>query len=278
MNRIWRQLIPIFLAIFTCLGLIAILYTFIHLLNLVPIADKIIPHLRLVDVVVGFTIYIKTAIDFALFIGVLMANFPGWKNRIAIEIGTALGNAIGTLLILAVWTFFKEVPLLLIAMVFIASLVLFRMAQDEFALYSERPTLPKRFNATIRFLEKTLIPFNHFFKPLLSILIPHLSLKDKQQRTWIGLFGYAISIPFILGLDDFAGYIPLFSVINVVGFAIGVFLGHMLLTISLFASPGHTTKIVKQPIVLVFGGVIFLGLALFGFFETYHIFVHYFIH
>lgn len=278
MNKVFQQLIPIFLAVVTFLGLSFFLFFFIHLLNLAPVSDKIIPHLRFVDILVGFTIYIKTAIDFALFIGILMSNFPGWKNRIAIEIGTALGNAIGTLLILVVWTFFKEVPLLLIAMVFIASLVLFRMAQDEFALYKERPTLPKRFNASISFLEKALLPFNQFFKPLLSLLIPHLSLKDKQKRSWMGLFFFALSIPFILGLDDFAGYIPLFSLINIFGFAIGVFLGHMVLTISLFASPAHTTKMVKQPVVLAIGGIIFLGLALFGFYETYHIFVHYFIH
>lgn len=83
------------------------------------------------DVLIGLTIYLKTSIDFAIFIGHLMRTHPGWKKRIAIECGTAFGNALGTFVILAVWSFFKEVDWLLALMVAIASLVLFRLAEDD---------------------------------------------------------------------------------------------------------------------------------------------------
>jgi len=45
---------------------------------------------------------------------------------------------------------------------------------------------------------------------------------------------FSFTVPFILGLDDFAGYVPLFDLINVFGFAIGVFSGHMFLNIMLY--------------------------------------------
>ena len=34
------------------------------------------------DILIGLTIYLKTSIDFAVYIGRLMAKYPGWKNRV----------------------------------------------------------------------------------------------------------------------------------------------------------------------------------------------------
>ena len=76
---------------------------------------------------------------------------------------------------------------------------------------------------------------------------------------------------FILGLDDFAGYIPLFSIVNVFGFAVGVFLGHMILNIGLFISPKTTTALVRTPIVMIIGGVAFVGIAAWGIYEAIHL-------
>ena len=81
-----------------------------------------------------------------------------------------------------------------------------------------------------------------------------------------------------MGLDDFAGYIPLFTLVNVFGFSVGVLLGHMLLTIGLFAFPKKTVEVVKHPIVLVVGGLAFIGLGLYGFWEAIHIFASFFLH
>src|SRR5258706_14315159 len=104
-----QQLFPIILTIITFVILSLVLFLFIHFLNLFPVTDKIHPELRIADILVGLTIYLKTSVDFAIFIGNLMSKNLGIKNRIAIEIGTATGNALGTLFILLIWTFFKEV-------------------------------------------------------------------------------------------------------------------------------------------------------------------------
>lgn len=273
-----RQILPLALTVLTFFTLVGLLYFFLQLLNVLPIQSKIIVQFRLVDIVVGLTIYLKTSIDFAIFIGTQMHKYSGWKNRIAIEIGTALGNAIGTMLVLTIWTFFKEVPLLLVFMIILASLVLLQMAQDGFEEYFDHPTLPNYLNRILHVVKLILLRINAIFKPPLSLILPHTSLREKESRSFWSLVLFAFSIPFVLGLDDFAGYIPLFSVINVFGFATGAFLGHMVLNISLFASPRITTKIVKQPIVVVLGGFIFVGLALWGFYEAFHTFALHFLH
>ena len=88
----------------------------------------------------------------------------------------------------------------------------------------------------------------------------------------MNLVAFSITIPFVLGLDDFAGYIPLFTIVNVFGFSLGVLMGHMLLTIGLFAFPKKTVSIVKHPIVLMIGGIAFILLGLYGFYEVFYIF------
>jgi hypothetical protein len=85
----------------------------------------------LTDVLIGLTIYLKTSIDFALLIGILMEKYPGIKNQIIIQSGTTLGNAIGTMVVLVIWFFFKEVFWLLALMIFFASLVLIELAQTS---------------------------------------------------------------------------------------------------------------------------------------------------
>src|SRR5579859_3423932 len=117
----YTQAVPILITIITFLVLIIGIYGSVLLLNLLPTKNKIAPIIRVSDIVIGLTIYLKTSIDFALFLGKLMSKYEGIKNRIAIELGTSLGNGIGTLLILCVWTVFKEIPLLLIVMILLAA-------------------------------------------------------------------------------------------------------------------------------------------------------------
>lgn len=263
-----QQIIPIFLTMVTFFLLVVILYLFVNLLNLLPNQEKIVPQFIIAGILVGLTIYLKTSVDFAIFIGNLMSTHPGTRNRIAIEIGTALGNGIGTLLVLAVWTFFKEIPVLMIFMIFLASLVLLRMAQDGL---KESRIKNQKLRIMIEKIYLVLSKINSIFDPLIKFILPHPSIKSNKTKSFIRLLFFAASIPFILGLDDFAGYIPLFSIVNVLSFSVGVFLGHMLLNVSLFASPGITVKIVKLPVVAFLGSLAFLGIALFGFFEIWKI-------
>jgi hypothetical protein len=258
-----NQVIPLFLTFVVCLSGIIILYSLILILNILPLSrEHIIPVLHWGDVLIGLTIYLKTSIDFAIFIGRLMHKYPGWKNRIAIEIGTALGNIAGTLLILIIWDVFREVRWLMAGMIIIAALVLFRLAEDGFS--------HANFALSKLFL-KPLNHFNHLAMPLLDKIIPHSTLDLTISRSFTALFVLSLTVPFILGADDFAGYIPLFNIVNVFGFAAGVMLGHMVLNIALFLSPTKTISAVKNPVISFLGGLAFILLALWGLKEAIHL-------
>lgn len=264
------QIVP--LALTTVVFGVAVLLLFgeINVLNATVVArEQIVPVIRWEDVVIGLTIYLKTSIDFAIFIGRLMAKFPGWKNRIMIEIGTALGNALGTLAILLLWDVFREVRALMAVMIVIAALVLLRLAEEglDHVKDAEGKYVYSFFGFAEAF-EKVLSRINRAIAPVLNKIVPRLSISEDNKSGLMALFGLSFSIPFILGLDDFAGYIPLFNVVNVFGFATGVFLGHMVLNIFLFLSPRQTIRIVRNPIISFLGSLVFVGLAGWGLWEA----------
>lgn len=266
-----HQIIPIILTIITFLVLSTCLYGLLLILNSLPTQEKIVLDFRKRDILIGISIYLKTAIDFAIFIGNLMHTNPGWKKRIAIELGTAVGNAFGTFLILIVWVVFKEVPILMFIMIFIASVVLLRMAQDSLEEFLKQKKSFIKLRMPVSLLQEQLDFVNNLFRPLLKFFIPNLKLTGAKKLSFTNLVVFSFTIPFILGLDDFAGYIPLFNVINLFGFALGVMLGHMILNIGLFVWPKMTVNIVRHPVVLIIGGLAFIGLGLWGLWESVHI-------
>lgn len=268
-----EQVIPLVLTVVTFIGLCLTLYGFIHLLNLFPSNEKIEIVLRKRDILIGLTIYLKTSIDFAIFMGNLMRSNPGWKKRIAIEFGTGIGHAAGTLIILAIWNFLREAPILMALMIFIASLVLLRMAEESIEEFLQTQKERRRIHKITSILHYQLDFVSKLFKPLLGRLIPNASITNIKTLSFFNLFIFALTVPFVLGLDDFAGYIPVFSIINVFGFAVGVFLGHMILNLGLFLSPKTTINLVRAPVVLVVGSLAFVGIALWGFYEIVHLLI-----
>ncbi len=233
-----RQLVPLALTLVVFALLFVALYLAVSLFNLVPFATPILMQVRWFDVLVGGSIYLKTAIDFAIFMGRLMAANPGWKNRIAIEIGTAAGNALGTIAIIGLWVILKDVHVLLALMVLIASLVLFELAHgslEHFANWESEGSIKRLIYLSLHIFLDTI---KRFVDPVLSRILPDLGekLKGSAGLPWKELIIFSASVPFILGLDDFAGYVPLFTVVNVYGFAIGVIGAHTLLNIFLFLS------------------------------------------
>lgn len=265
------QCIAMSIAVVVCVGLIALLWFEIVILNHHTIGD-ISLRIRWPDVLVGLTIYLKTSIDFAMFIGRLMEKNKGLKGRIGIEIGTACGNAAGTLLVLLLWSFFREIHWLLAIMILIAAAVLFRLAEDGFEhIDVNKKSYPLWFRYFVKTLEKTLEAINRVLNPVLSKLIPSHTMKVSEQKKFFSLFLMAFTIPFILGLDDFAGYVPLFNVVNIFGFAAGVFIGHLILNILLYLSPKRTIALVKNPIISLLGSIAFVGLALWGIKEALHL-------
>ncbi len=256
------QLIPLILTTVVCAVGIALLLATASILNLLPLSrEHIIIHFRFPDILIGLTIYLKTSIDFAIFIGRLMHDHPGWKNRIAIEIGTALGNIAGTIAILVIWDLFREVRPLMATMIVVASFVLLKLAEDGFDHASNKISLANT-------LQKYLQKINHFASPVLNKILPHASISNSQKTNFKSLFILSFSVPFLLGADDFAGYLPLFNIVNVIGFATGVFVGHMILNIALFISPKTTITAVKNPYISFVGALAFIGLAIWGFVEA----------
>jgi hypothetical protein len=63
----------------------------------------------------------------------------------------------------------------------------------------------------------------------------------------------------------------MFAYINVFGFTLGILSGHMLLTIGLFAFPKKTVSFVKHPLILIGGGLAFIAIGLFGFWEAFRV-------
>ena len=179
-------------------------------------------------------------------------------------------------MVLFIWNIFREVEIVLAIMIVIASFVLLKLAEEGLEHIKEYSvTLPNWLNQSSRTFEHLLKNFNKLGQPVLKFVIPNLSLKPKKGLTFIGLLGFSFTVPFILGLDDFAGYVPLFNIVNVLGFSIGVLVGHMILNILLFISPVKTVKIVKNPYIAFGGSVVFVGLALLGFYEVWKmIFMH----
>lgn len=267
-----EQAVPLALTVVVFAAMWLALHGEIALLNRFGSNESIRLQVLWPDVLVGMTIYLKTSIDFAIFIGHLMRTHPGWKNRIAIECGTAAGNALGTFLILAIWNFFRHIDWLLALMVIVAALVLLKLAEDGLEhAQDERKRYPGVFRSAVALFGRVLRPINAFFAPVLSRIVPHATLNTATRCVWGGLLVFAGTIPFILGLDDFAGYVPLFSIVHVYGFAVGVLAGHLVLNVALFLSPESTIRIVKQPIISFLGSVAFVGLAVWGFYEAWHI-------
>ncbi len=268
-----QQTVPIILSVIILSILIAALYVLIGTLNNFT-AEKLSTQILLIDVLVGITIYLKTAIDFGIFMGRLMESNPGWKNRIAIEAGTALGNFLGTAAILTIWVFAKDITFLLAFMIFLASLVLLELAQAGVVHFSQWKTKGRVYKTMHDIVAVPLGSTTKVIGPLLSPLIPNMEqrLKGVAFTTWRGLLYFSFTVPFILGLDDFAGYVPLFNVIRIFSFAVGVLAAHTILNIALFANPALTTRAVKNPWVSWIGTIAFIAIAIFGFVEIFHIF------
>ena len=268
-KQLQQQGIPLVLTLVTFGILCSLVALAIWLLNLLPVAQKIALVIRWPDVLVGLTIYLKTSIDFAIFIGNLMHANPGWQKRIAIEIGTAAGNALGTIGILIIWNFFREVPILMAIMIILAAFVLLQMAEESFEELQETNKMPGFLGRQVKTMKYLLHIPNKTVAPLLRLITPEASLTNMKPLPWGRLLFFSATIPFILGLDDFAGYIPLFSVVNVFGFSVGVLLGHMILNAALFISPKRTVVIVRNPWILLIGGIAFVGIAGWGFVEVF---------
>ena len=217
-NFLREQGLPIGITIITFALISVLLILFVNILNLFPFPDKILVSLKPYDILFGMTIYLKVSVDFAIFMGNLIKSNPGWKNRIAIELGTSIGNALGTILILTVWIFLRNVEILLVIMILISSLVLLKMAEEgikDFLEIEQEHVLSRPLTR----IKNLLSIINKLTHPFLRKILPEGRITGKTAVSFSSLVIFSFTVPFILGLDDFAGYIPLFSIINIVSFS-----------------------------------------------------------
>lgn len=274
-----NNIMPLIVAVIVLIVLWLAYYGEILLLNgLSFTTEKILTEVKRTDVGIWLLIYLKTSIDFAIFIGILMKKYPWVKNRYAIEIWTWLGNMLWTAIVLAIWVFFKEVSLLLWIMVLVASLVLFEMAawSIEHLFETEEDNkdgvVVSPFQIKIANFLLTLIkPILYVISPILSKIMPSMSHKEdpsEVKKTFWWLFLVSFTIPFVLWLDDFAWYVPFFRVINVFGFWLGIFLWHCILNIALFVSPNSTIKAIKNPNIALLWCIAFIGLGIYWVYEA----------
>lgn len=270
-KRFIEKIIPVFLTVLTFFVLSTLLYGVLLILDSLHLQYPIILDFRKRELLFGILIFLKTAIDFAIFMGNLMHTNPGWKKKIAIAFGTSIGNAFGTFLILTVWTLFKEIPALMVISILLSSVILLKLSEESFELFLKQKRSFIKIRMPVGLLQNQLDFVNSLFRPILKFFVPDLNLTRTKKLSFINLIVFSFTIPFILGINDFAGYIPLFEYVNVFGFTLGVMLGHMLLTIGLFSLPKKTVGIVKHPIILIGGGLAFLAIGIFGFYEAFKI-------
>lgn len=270
-KRFIEKIIPVILTVLTFFVLSTLLYGVLLILDSLHLQYPIILDFRKRELLFGILIFLKTAIDFAIFMGNLMHTNPGWKKKIAIAFGTSIGNAFGTFLILTVWTLFKEIPALMVISILLSNVILLKLSEESFELFLKQKRSFIKIRMPVNLLQNQLDFVNNLFRPILRFFVPDLNLTRTKKLSFINLIVFSFTIPFILGINDFAGYIPLFEYVNVFGFTLGVMLGHMFLTIGLFALPKKTVDIVKHPIVLIGGGLAFLSIGIFGFYEAFKI-------
>jgi len=282
-NIFLRQVVPITLAVILFILLSLGLHDLLTWVNSVH-GFNLDLSLHISSIVFGALIYFKTSVDFGIFIGRLMHLYPGWKNRIAIELGTALGNALGTIAILLLWLFVAQINFLLAFMIAFSSLVLLELAfvgLEHFNHWQEEASI---LGFLYNLVEKPLSFINKIQGPLLRRVLPGLGevfrgLEDEETGEklavpWGKLLMFSLTIPILLGADDFAGYVPAFSLVTIYGFAVGIFGAHALLNIALFVSPRHTISFVRNSFIAYVGTVAFIILAVFGFVEVVRILLY----
>lgn len=250
-ESVWySQVIPLSLAFVSMAVFLVILGLNAHLLNKVFPVEPIKFVFRPLDLALGLYLYIKTSVDFAVFIGSMMVANRGWKNRVAVEWGTSLGNFAGTILILWIWVMFRSIgPIFEGLIVLIASFVLLELAAGSMErLKAARWDKAGGFREWFYKGAKNLLIIRRYTAVFLGWM-PDVegAMAGKKLPNFRALLLYSFTIPFILGSDDFASYLSVFNVVNVLSFASGVILGHGLLLAGMFAAPMVVERLMASP-------------------------------
>lgn len=212
-----------------------------------------------VQIGLGIFIYLKTAVDYALFVGMLIEKNEGLNKRIAMNVGTSLGCFVGVTAIVILWSFFREIHWLMFILLILAACVLFGLGDGSQEHFEE---VDYRLRKPLEIFFKITRPVVEF----LTFFMPDSEMKAKTFDTK-KLFIISAIIPFALGADDLAGYMTLLTPMNVLSLLIGIYFGDAIIDIALFWNRDFTVKIVKNKWVSYFGALFFVGL---GIMSIYH--------
>lgn len=258
-----NNLIAIFISQSMCWIFIALSYCLIVFLNTFGLDLSTSFDVKLA--LLGMTIYLKTAVDYAIFVSRLMNNNLGLVPRIAMNAGTSLGAFIGVTMVFIIWAFFNQVPILMFIMLVIAGCILLELGEGSEEHYKE---LPEKIKKPVRLFFKILSPV---YKKIIFFL-PDFSTNDKKRTFW-NLFFYSAIIPFILGIDDLAGYMSLMTPTNVFSFLCGIYIADSIIDAFLFMKPEITIKIIKNKWISFIGAIFFITLGLLSFYHAFLIFI-----
>ena len=210
-----NQLIPITVSLGFFVVFVGLTYLVLQVLNgFDSLTQKFVLGVSLTNVLLGMLIYLKTAVDYAIFVGLLMDKNEGTAKRIAMNAGTSVGAFIGVTLIVVLWSFFKEIPWLMAGLLVLAGAVLFSLGD----------TSQEHFQQVPRKLRRPLELFFDFHRPIVNALtffMPDGDFKPKTMKVW-PLFFFSGFLPFLLGADDLAGYMTLITTTNIFGLLIGI--------------------------------------------------------
>jgi hypothetical protein len=265
-GRLASQLFPII----TCLVLFALFmgttYEFLQKLINPYTQNDVQIILNIKDISVGFFLYFVTAIDYALIIGRMQVTNTGARARFVMNVFTCLGCFVGVSLVLFLWSFTREVPLLIIPILIFAGGVMIKLAYEGIGYFEHANYIPEFIRViTIKFLELA-----HNITKVFTFWIPELGAPKTTSMNMMSLAKWAFLLPFIIGIDDLVGYMGAMTIYNAFGLIFGIYLADIFIDILIFVSPKLTKQLVENALLSLMAAYAFIYLAYKSYSETFH--------
>lgn len=233
-------------------------------------SEKILIELHLFDVLVGFFLYFVTAVDYALIIGRMQNVNKGLKARFTMNVFTCVGCFVGVTLVLFLWGFAKEVDWLIVALLIFAGSVMVKLAFEGLEYFQHSPSIWK----PLRTVTSTVVIWFHHLTQGLTFWIPELGSPAVKTMSLGQLATWSFLLPFIIGLDDFVGYMGAMTIYNVFSLLVGIYAADIVIDILIFVSPTFTKKMVESAVLSLIATYAFLYLMYKSFSEAFLIVQH----
>ena len=228
-------------------------------------SEKIEISFHLKDFLVGFFLYFITAVDYALIVGRMQTVNRGLTARFVMNVFTCLGCFIGVSLVLFLWGFAKEVDWLIISLLIFAGSVMVKLAYEGLEYFVDAKNIWK----PIRVLTAAITTSLHHATEGITFWIPELASPKVTKMSLGKLALWSGILPFIIGLDDFIGYMGAMTIYNVFSLLVGIYLADIVIDILIFISPKATKKIVESALLSLLATYAFLYLMYKSFWEAF---------